>query len=116
MAIAAVAFFGAVAAGLVIVGTVPRLLSRALKPGRVYPLYGLRHGLQRAVSRLRNVTFFNALFGDSSAVARYLSLPRLPAGAGAIRPAPTSAWRSSTRCPALTAVGHGHAWSPTACR
>jgi len=74
VAIAAVAFFGAAAAGLVMVGTVPRLLSRALKPGRVYPLYGLRHALQRAVSRLSNVPFFTALFGDSSAIVRYLSL------------------------------------------
>ena len=74
VAIAAVAFFGAVAAGLVMAGTVPRLLSRALKPGRVYPLYGLRHGLQRAVSRLSNIPFLTALFGDSSAIVRYLSL------------------------------------------
>jgi non-ribosomal peptide synthetase-like protein len=74
VAIAAVVFFGAAAAGLVVVGTVPRLLSRALKPGQVYPLYGLRHGLQRAVSRLSNVSFFTALLGDSSAIVRYLSL------------------------------------------
>ena len=74
VAIAAVAFFGVAAAGLVMVGTVPRLLSRALKPGKVYPLYGLRHVLQRAVSRLSNIPSFTALFGDSSAIVRYLSL------------------------------------------
>ena len=33
-------FFGAILAGLVIAGTVPRLLSRALKPGKVYPRTG----------------------------------------------------------------------------
>jgi non-ribosomal peptide synthetase-like protein len=74
VAIAAVAFFGAIAAGLVLVGTVPRLLGRALKPGKTYPLYGLRHGLQRTVSRWSNIPFFTALFGDSSAIVRYLSL------------------------------------------
>jgi non-ribosomal peptide synthetase-like protein len=74
LAITAAAFLGALLAGLVVAGTVPRLLSLALKPGRVYPLYGFHHALQRAVSRMTNIGFFNALFGDSSAIVRYLSL------------------------------------------
>ena len=74
LAITAAAFLGAILAGLVIAGTVPRLLSRALKPGKVYPLYGIHYALQRTVSRLSNVGFFNALFGDSSAIVRYLGL------------------------------------------
>ena len=40
----------------------------------MYPLYGIHYALQRAVSRLSNVGFFNALFGDSSAIVRYLGL------------------------------------------
>jgi non-ribosomal peptide synthetase-like protein len=74
LAVSAAAFLGAILAGLVIAGTVPRLLSRALAPGKVYPLYGIHYALQRAISRLSNVGFFNALFGDSSAIVRYLGL------------------------------------------
>jgi non-ribosomal peptide synthetase-like protein len=74
LAVTAAAFFGTLVAGLAIAGTVPRLLSLALKPGRVYPLYGLHYSLQRAVSRMTNIGFFTALFGDSSAIVRYLSL------------------------------------------
>jgi non-ribosomal peptide synthetase-like protein len=74
LAVTAAAFLGALIAGLVIAGTVPRLLSLALKPGRVYPLYGFHYALQRAVSRMTNIGFFTALFGDSSAIVRYLSL------------------------------------------
>ena len=65
--------FGLTLAGLIIVGPAGRLLSRLLKPGRVYPLYGFRHGVLRAVARMSNIKFFNALLGDSSAIAGYLS-------------------------------------------
>ena len=65
--------FGLTLAGLVIVGPAARLLSGLLKPGRVYPLYGFRHSVLRAVTRMSNVKFFNALLGDSSAIAGYLS-------------------------------------------
>jgi non-ribosomal peptide synthetase-like protein len=66
--------FGLTLAGLLIVGPAGRLLSRLLTPGRVYPLYGFRFGVQRAVSRLTNIGFFNALLGDSSAIVGYLRL------------------------------------------
>ena len=65
--------FGLTAVGLIIVGPAGRLLSRLLKPGRVYPLYGFRHSVLRAVTRMSNIKFFNALLGDSSAIAGYLS-------------------------------------------
>ncbi|MFJ9867729.1 Pls/PosA family non-ribosomal peptide synthetase, partial [Streptomyces sp. NPDC101165] len=67
-----VAFFGAIVAGLLVVSTLPRLLSRAIEPGRTYPLYGFHHGIQRAITRLTNIRFFNMLFGDSSAIVHYL--------------------------------------------
>ena len=70
--ISAAAIFGLILAGLLFVTTVPRLLAAALQPGKVYPLYGIHYALQRAVSRLTNITFFNYLFGDSSAVVHYL--------------------------------------------
>jgi non-ribosomal peptide synthetase-like protein len=71
--ISAVLFAGLIVAGLLVVSTVPRLLAAALKPGRVYPLYGLHYSLQRTVSALTNARFFNYLFGDTSAVVHYLS-------------------------------------------
>ncbi len=59
-------------AGLLFTTTVPRLLAAALQPGKVYPLFGIHYAIQRAVSGLTNITFFNFLFGDSSAVVYYL--------------------------------------------
>jgi non-ribosomal peptide synthetase-like protein len=70
--ISAAAFFGLILAGLLVVTTVPRLLTAALQPGKSYPLYGIHYALQRIVSRLTNVRFFNYLLGDSSAVVHYL--------------------------------------------
>ena len=70
--ISAAAFFGLIVAGLLVITTVPRLLAAALQPGKVYPLYGIHYALQRAVSRLTNIRFFNYLFGDTSAVVHYL--------------------------------------------
>jgi diaminobutyrate--2-oxoglutarate aminotransferase len=69
----AVLLFGLTVTGLLIVGPAGRSLSRLLKPGRVYPLYGFRHTVLRAVTRMSNIKFFNALLGDSSAIAGYLS-------------------------------------------
>jgi non-ribosomal peptide synthetase-like protein len=74
LAVTAAVFLGAIFAGLIVAGTIPRLLSRALKPGQVHPLYGIHYAFQRAVSRMTNIGSFNALFGDSSAIVRYLSL------------------------------------------
>jgi non-ribosomal peptide synthetase-like protein len=65
--------FGLTLAGLILVGPAGRVLSSLLKPGRVYPLYGLRHTVLRTVTRMSNIKFFNALLGDSSAIAGYLS-------------------------------------------
>ena len=69
--IGAAVVLGLTLAGLLVVSTVPRLLSRALKPGQVYPLYGWQYTLQRNISRLSNIPFFNALLGDSSAIVHY---------------------------------------------
>ncbi|WP_399095637.1 Pls/PosA family non-ribosomal peptide synthetase [Streptomyces sp. BBFR2] len=65
-------FFGAVTLGLAVLLTVPRLLRRAITPGTVHPLYGLRYGTHRALVRLTNVKFFIQLFGDSSYIVPYL--------------------------------------------
>ncbi len=72
LVIAAVLVFGLLLPGLLVVSTVPRLLSRALTPGKVYPLYGFHRTLQRIVARLTNIKSFFTLFGDSSAIVHYL--------------------------------------------
>jgi non-ribosomal peptide synthetase-like protein len=60
------------ATGLLWVFTVPRLINMLLKPGRVYPLYGMGYAALRLVTRRTN-TPFTTLFGDSSYITGYLS-------------------------------------------
>ena len=68
-----VLFFGAVAAGLLVAFTVPRVLNRLfIKPDTVYPLYGFRYSVHRAIARMTNLRFFTYLFGDSSYIVHYL--------------------------------------------
>ncbi|WSW80116.1 phosphopantetheine-binding protein [Streptomyces sp. NBC_00996] len=67
-----VVFFGSLFVGLLVVGTVPRVLNRALRPGKVYPLYGFHYSVQRAVALMTNRKSFTRLFGDSSAIVHYL--------------------------------------------
>ncbi|MEU2496442.1 Pls/PosA family non-ribosomal peptide synthetase [Streptomyces sp. NPDC007883] len=70
--LSAVLFFGSIVLGLVWLFTVPRLLSLTIKPGKVYPLYGLQYSLHRLIARMTNVKFFGWLFGDSSYIVHYL--------------------------------------------
>jgi non-ribosomal peptide synthetase-like protein len=70
----AVLFVGGILAGLVFVGTVPRLLQRGVREDAAYPLYGIRYWLCRVVARTTNVRFLCILFGDSSAILHYLRL------------------------------------------
>ncbi|MGV9989261.1 Pls/PosA family non-ribosomal peptide synthetase [Streptomyces sp. NPDC003374] len=65
-------FFGAVVLGLVALFTLPRLLSLAVRPDRVYPLYGFHYAVHRLVAALTNVRFFTWLCGDSSYIVPYL--------------------------------------------
>jgi non-ribosomal peptide synthetase-like protein len=67
-----VVFFGSMLAGLLVIGTVPRVLNRAITPGKVYPLYGFHYGIQRAVALMTNRKSFTTLFGDSSGIVHYL--------------------------------------------
>src|SRR2546426_6026486 len=68
-----VLFFGVVLVGLLAAGTVPRVLNVFLKPDTVYPLYGFRYGVHRAIAGLGRMKFFTFLFGDSSYIVHYLS-------------------------------------------
>lgn len=72
--ISAILTSGLLVLALLVAGIVPRLLTRALKPGKVYPLYGVHYMLQRIVSRSSNIKFLNQLLGDSSAIVHYLRL------------------------------------------
>ncbi|MGW3012114.1 Pls/PosA family non-ribosomal peptide synthetase [Streptomyces sp. NPDC001219] len=65
-------FFAAVPLGLLFQATVPRLLSRTIRPGRVYPLYGFHYGVHRLIALSTNRKFLMRLFGDSSAIVHYL--------------------------------------------
>lgn len=67
-----VLFLGFVILGLAAVCTLPRLLSLAVRPDRVYPLYGFRYAVHRATARMTNIKFFTWLFGDSSYIVHYL--------------------------------------------
>ncbi|MFF5015272.1 Pls/PosA family non-ribosomal peptide synthetase [Streptomyces sp. NPDC001165] len=67
-----VLFLGFLVLGAVGLFSVPRLLSVAVKPDRVYPLYGFHYALQRATARMTNIKFFKWLFGDSSYIVHYL--------------------------------------------
>jgi non-ribosomal peptide synthetase-like protein len=72
LVISLVLFFGGLLAGLVVVATVPRVLSLAIKPDKVYPLYGVHYWIQRIITRLTNSRFSMKLFGDSSYIIYYL--------------------------------------------
>ncbi|MDX3097028.1 phosphopantetheine-binding protein [Streptomyces sp. ME19-03-3] len=72
LAASAMLFFGAVVLGALLSVTVPRLLSRFVRPGRDYPLFGLHYGVHRAIGFLTNRRFHKVLFGDSSAIVSYL--------------------------------------------
>src|SRR5438093_538208 len=72
LVLSVVFFFGAVLAGLLAVGLVPRVLSRFITPDTVYPLYGFRYGAHRTIAKLGRSEFFPLLFGDSSYIVRYL--------------------------------------------
>jgi non-ribosomal peptide synthetase-like protein len=65
-------FCASLLAGAVVIVTVPRVLRRLVKPGRAYPLYGLRHAAHRAIGFLTNIEFYLELLGDSSYVVHYL--------------------------------------------
>ncbi|POX48118.1 Pls/PosA family non-ribosomal peptide synthetase [Streptomyces sp. Ru72] len=65
-------FFGFVVVGLVALLSVPRLMHLAVRPDKVYPLYGFHYAAFRAVSGMTNIKFFAWLFGDSSYIVHYL--------------------------------------------
>ncbi|MFB7186843.1 Pls/PosA family non-ribosomal peptide synthetase [Streptomyces sp. NPDC056178] len=65
-------YFGFVVVGLAVMFAVPRLLNLAVKPNKVYPLYGFHYSAHRAIGRMTNIKFFTWLLGDSSYIVHYL--------------------------------------------
>lgn len=73
--ISAVLHLGGLVGGLVVVSTIPRVVSASLlRPGRTYALYGVHHWAHRLVERLTNVPVYLQLTGDTSYVVHYLRL------------------------------------------
>lgn len=72
LVISFVLVFGAVPVGLLVLATVPRLLSPAIAPGRTYCLYGFHFGVHRTIALMTNWRFLKRLFGDSSGIVHYL--------------------------------------------
>jgi non-ribosomal peptide synthetase-like protein len=72
--VAAALIVGLIAVGLVVAGTVPRLLTGLLTPGKAYRLYGVHFTIQRLVSGWSNFPAFHLLFGDSALITGYLRL------------------------------------------
>ena len=67
-----VLFFGSILVGLVIVTTVPRVLNLAIRPDKVYRLYGFHDWLHRWIARLTNAKFLSNFVGDTSWIVSYL--------------------------------------------
>ncbi len=65
-------FLGSILFGLLYVISIPRVYNLAIKPDKVYPLYGFHYWAHRAIGRMSNVKFFTHLFGDSSYIVHYL--------------------------------------------
>jgi non-ribosomal peptide synthetase-like protein len=65
-------YFGSMLLSFLTVVTVPRVLNLAIKPDRVYPLYGFHYSIHRAITRMTNRRFFVEFFGDSSYIVHYL--------------------------------------------
>ena len=72
LAVSFVLFFGSVLIGFVIATTVPRLLNLALRPDKVYRLYGFHYGIHRWIVRLTNAKVLSNLVGDTSWIVYYL--------------------------------------------
>ncbi len=67
-----IVLLGGLLVGFVLVTTLPRLLGLAVRPDRVYRVYGARYAMFRTITRMTNVKTFVGLLGDSSFIVGYL--------------------------------------------
>ncbi|TQM14752.1 Pls/PosA family non-ribosomal peptide synthetase [Pseudonocardia kunmingensis] len=72
LAASLVLFLGSLLLGLLVIGTVPRVVNLVLTPEKTYRLYGFHFWAHRYVERATNSRFYTNLFGDSSYIVGYL--------------------------------------------
>lgn len=72
LALSSLGVFGGFSVAVALAALLPRLLNLLVTPGRVYPLYSFRYGVQRATARVSNIQLLNHLFGDSTAITTYM--------------------------------------------
>jgi non-ribosomal peptide synthetase-like protein len=72
LAVGVVLFVLALAAGLMVMFSVPPLLNRLITPDRDYPVYGAHYMVQQLITRLTNSRFAMLMLGDSSFIIGYL--------------------------------------------
>jgi non-ribosomal peptide synthetase-like protein len=92
--------------GLAGVYALPRLAHAFLREGRVYPLYGFHHSMQRMVEMFSNSEFFNLLFGDSVFIEPYLRFVGWRLGGGDL-PGSNFGCEQSQDNPFLCTIGRG---------
>jgi non-ribosomal peptide synthetase-like protein len=73
LAISAAFFFGALGLGLAAVYIIPRLCMKLLRPGVTYTYFGFHYLLQSIIQGVSHSGFLLSLFGDSSAITKYMS-------------------------------------------
>ncbi len=92
--------------GLAGVYALPRLAHAFLREGRVYPLYGFHHSMQRMVETFSNSAFFNLLFGDSVFIESYLRFVGWRLGGGDL-PGSNFGCEQGQDNPFLCTIGRG---------
>jgi non-ribosomal peptide synthetase-like protein len=70
--LSAMVFFGVLLVAFPLLVLSTRLASLFVRPGRVYPLHGMRHTVLRYISRVSNMKLYGALAADSSLVVHFL--------------------------------------------
>jgi non-ribosomal peptide synthetase-like protein len=107
LAVSLVLFFGLALVGLLVEVTVPRILNLAIKPDKVYPLYGFHYSVHRATARLTNIKFFKTIFGDSSYIVPYLRGLGYDLSPPVVQTGSNFAMESKHETPFLVSVGSG---------
>ncbi|MCQ0013134.1 hypothetical protein LUX39_04195 [Actinomadura madurae] len=102
-----VLFFGGALTGLLVVVTVPRLLTLLVRRDRVYPLYGIHYWAQTAIKRATNAKFYTDLFGDSSYIVPYLRALGYRFARPIVQTGTNFGTELSHHSPYLTTVGSG---------
>jgi non-ribosomal peptide synthetase-like protein len=70
--LSAMVFFGVLLVAFPLLVLSSRLASLFVRPGRVYPLHGMRHTALRYISRVSNMKLYGAMAADCSLVVHFL--------------------------------------------